>query len=347
MTNSRRILLASEFWFGSTADGIAHGLRKLGWDVFPVDTSRHFLHSCSLGLRLLSRAVQRMSVASYNAAILEAIETLRPRAFLTVKGIYLTPDTLEKIRYRGVMTINYYPDYHFDYAGLDQQTLGLYDRVFTTKSFQLAFLEARLGPNRIGFLDHGYSSLVHYPRVERVAEPDFVADCAYVGNYSPPKARWLEAVVRELPAVKLTIIGNGWAGPMRNTALETSVAGHVLLGDFYSRFLQHVRINLAFHSGPSGSNNWQDLVSTRTFEIPACKGFMLHIDNDEVRALFDPGKEIDVFATEEQLCEKISYYLARPDIRQEMIKCAYARCVPAYSYDARAEVVANAVKSGQ
>ena len=68
---------------------------------------------------------------------------------------------------------------------------------------------------------------------------------------------------------------------------------------------------------------------------------MLHIDNAEVRSLFTPGEEIDVFATPDDLCEKIRYYLARPDERRAMIERAYARCVPAYSYDARAKAITD------
>src|SRR5262249_17411330 len=102
-------------------------------------------------------------------------------------------------------------------------------------------------------------------------------------------------------------------------------------------FLQTARINLAFHFGPSGSNGWQDLVSTRTFEIPACKGFMLHIDNKEVRDLFEPGKEIDVFETATELCEKITHYLGNNKLCREMVERSYVRAVPAYSYDARAK----------
>lgn len=347
MTDSRRVVLASEFWFGASADGIAHGLRKLGWDICPVDTKQHFLQSRFLSLRVLSRLTHRVSVASYNAAVIEAIDTLQPQAFLTVKGAYLTPDTLKQIRRRGVMTLNYYPDLHFGHAGLDQQTLALYDSVFTTKSFQLPYLEDRLGPGRAVFLHHGYSSLVHRPRMDKVAEQDYVADVLYVGNHSPYKQRWLDAVARNLPDVKLMVIGNGWGEATKGSVLAQSCAGYFLVGDTYARVLQQARINLAFHSGPSGPNGWQDLVSTRTFEIPACKGFMLHIDNDEVRALYEPGKEIDVFASEDQLCERIAYYLARPHLRQGMIERAYARCVPAYSYDARAEVIARAIEGRQ
>ena len=108
--------------------------------------------------------------------------------------------------------------------------------------------------------------------------------------------------------------------------------------------VQSSRINVAVHMGPIKPGGWEDLVSTRTFEIPACKGFMLHVDNEEIRSLFEVGEEIDVFANEDELVEKIAYYLARPGLRYRMIERAYARCVPAYGYDARAKVIAGHIE---
>jgi hypothetical protein len=244
------------------------------------------------------------------------------------------------------MAINYYPDVHFDHSGMDHDSLDLYDHFFTTKSFQLSALEQRLGSGRVSFLHHGYSSLAHRPGREPVREEDCLSDCGHVGNFSRSKAFWLEAIVRRLPKIELRIAGSGWKENTVGTALERCALGHQLSGDFYAWFVQRVRVNLAFHSGPSVDGEWQDNVSTRTFEIPACKGFMLHIDNDEVRGLFEPGKEIDVFADEAQLCDRIEYYLARPDLRRDMIERAFARCVPAYSYDARAKIIAAMIEGG-
>lgn len=347
MINNRRIVAASNFWRGSAADGVTHGLRKLGWDICNVEMQSHFLQSRSIALRLVSRALWRASISSYNNAVLYAVETLRPRAFFTLKGSYLKPDTLRAIQHMGVMTLLYYTDFHFNHPDVDEETFGLYDRIFTNNSFQIPYLEEKLGPERVALLHFGYSVDMHYPRVDQITEKDYVADCGYVGNCTPYKLRWLEAVARKLPKLKLAIIGNGWREPAKGTLLEASVAGHQLVGDSYSRFIQQVRINLAFHMGPFGRNNWQDLISMRTFEIPACKGFMLHIDNDEVRGLFKPGAEIDVFVTAEELCDKITYYLARPELRREMIERAYVRCVPAYSYDTRARVIADSIESRQ
>jgi spore maturation protein CgeB len=340
-----RLVIASELWFGSTPDGLAHGFRKIGWDVCLVDMRSHFLQSHKLALRLLGRATRQLSAASYNEAILRSVDAFKPCAFVTVKGTSIWPATLMALKSRGIIAVNYYPDFHFDHSGLDPSTFRLYDRFITTKSFQLDDLKRRLEPCRVSFLHHGYGSHVHYPRSKSVSHDDYVCDVGYAGAYSPYKARWLLAVARRLPGLHLRIMGPGWRRPTLNTELERYILGHELTGDSYCRALQHSRINLAIHFGPAERSDWQDNVSTRTFEIPACRGFMLHIDNAEVRELFEPGREIDVFSTEEELCEKIRHYLGRPELRGEMIERAYERCVPAYSYDARAKAIANEIIS--
>lgn len=145
MTSSRRLLLASEFWFGASADGVAHGLRRLGWDICAVDFREHFLSSPSRLLRLAARALQPFSVAAYNDAVLRVARELKPRAFLTVKGSYIEPRTLASLREMGVASLNYYPDFHFDHPGFDVATIRGYDRFITTKSFQLDALRNEYG----------------------------------------------------------------------------------------------------------------------------------------------------------------------------------------------------------
>ena len=337
------IVIAGEFWFGSSETGLAHGFRQLGWDVDEVNLHDYFVYGSMLTLRLARRALRRLFAAWYNKAVLNAIDMAQPRVFLTVKGTYLHPATLEEIRRRGVTTINYYPDFHFSYAGLNHSTFEHYDLFFTTKSFQVEHLQALLGPSRVHFLHHGYSSLVHRPRLTEIGESDYIADVLYVGNYSPYKERWLAAIAQRLPDIRLMIVGNGWTRAASRFAPRATTTTRHVLGDRYARLLQRARINIAVHSGPGGPGDWEDLVSTRTFEIPACRGFMLHIDNDEVRGLFKPGREIDVFSTPEELCKKIRNYLAQPESRAAMIERAFARCVPDYSYDARAGVIAAAI----
>jgi spore maturation protein CgeB len=83
-----------------------------------------------------------------------------------------------------------------------------------------------------------------------------------------------------------------------------------------------------------------DETTTRTYEIPACGGFMLHERTDEVLELFEEGKEMACFGSIQELAEKINFYLAHPEERESIARAGYERCVPAYSYDHRmAEII--------
>jgi len=71
----------------------------------------------------------------------------------------------------------------------------------------------------------------------------------------------------------------------------------------------------------------------------------LHMDNAEIRQLYEVGHEIDVFTTAADLCEKIRFYLKNESTRLQMVENAYQRCVPAYSYDQRARELASFIES--
>lgn len=232
----------------------------------------------------------------------------------------------------------FYPDFHFAHAGTELETIKLYDIVFTSKSFQLEFLRKELPGRRVEFVHHGYCSSVHKPSSDPMRESDYQYDIMYIGNHTPHKFEWMLDLRRRQPERRFGIIGNRWRERVRGTVLEPCMIADEALGFAYVKFMRKSRINIAVHGGRMpGSGDWEDLVSTRTFEIPAAKCFMLHIDNEEVRSLFNLGSEIDVFSSGEQLSDQIDFYLARPELRALMIERSYRRCVPAYSYDARAQ----------
>ncbi|MFC5385281.1 glycosyltransferase [Aquamicrobium segne] len=342
------MIFAGSFWSGATENGLANGFRTLGWAVqeidnrdFQINPGRH------LGLRLAARVFGKNMVKNYQNRILENCRVLKPDVFLTVKGIGITPDLLRQIRALGVCTMMYYPDVAFNHRGVSVESFNEYDLFITTKTFQLEYLENMLGSEHVTYVPHGYSSSVHRPVFDCTSEESYHIDLLYSGNHSPYKQRWLEETLAILPEeISVEIVGNRWARHGSAGVLARCGMPGAQMGVAYARAIQTARINIAIHFGPTASG-WEDLVSTRTFEIPACKGFMLHIDNDEVREFFKPGEEIDVFSTPEELADKVRFYLARPELRAQMIERAYARCVPAYSYAARAKLMADIVATKQ
>jgi len=335
----RTMVFAGEFWEGSGCQGLADGFERAGWAVQRVDLGHFFSDAAGdFILRGINRLVADRHRRNYCRAVLDAVRLVDPDIFFTVKGSFIDRDALTEIRSRGVELVMFYPDFHFSHAGTELETIKLYDLVFTSKSFQLDFLRRAFPKQRVEFVHHGYCSSVHRPYLVSMQESDYEYDIMFIGNHSPHKFDWMLDLRQRQPARRFGIIGNRWLDYVERTILEPCLIANAALGFAYARFMQKSRINVAVHAGRvPGSGDWEDLVSTRTFEIPAAKGFMLHIDNEEVRSLFGPASEIGVFSSGEELANQIDFYLAHPEMRAKMIERAYRRCVPAYSYDTRAQ----------
>lgn len=334
------IVIAEDSWFGSTTFGIAQGFRRMVWEVAEVSPPTSFIQSRSLPARIIGKLSKPINKSLYNREILQAVGQLDAKVFLTVKGNNIKPKTLKILASRGVKTINYYPDFRFSYDTVDQSTFPLYSSFVTTKSFQVEALSKIMDKEKVHFLHHGYCADVHYPPEEKLLNQADVPDVLYVGTYTPHKEKLFTAVMKACPEIRFRIYGNGWNKKQCNEILKPCLANRPIYAMNYAQLVNATKINLAIHMGAADNSGWQDLVSTRSFEIPACKGFMLHVDNPEIRQLYDVGQEIDVFSSVEDLCTKIRFYLAHEQIRTQMVEKAYQRCVPAYSYDQRAREIA-------
>lgn len=329
------MMIAGEFWHGATARGLVGGFRALGWDVAEVDILRFVVTGRGLLSRAAARLLWRNAIAEYNAEILRLAELYRIEIFLTIKGVNISRSTVETLQAQGTRVLVFYPDVLFDHVGVDEAMLAATDLIVTTKSYHGPYLDRLVGPARHAFVHHGYCPSAHSRRHAPDAIP-YRWDIGFIGNASPHKAAHLTAVAQAFPNERFVVIGNGWRDLARGTRLERVVLGAPLTGDYFARAIEETRINLAIHHGEVGPHKWQDLTSTRTFEIPAAGGFMLHVDNDEVRSLYEPGLEIDVFADVDTMIDRIGYYLEHENQRAKIALAGRDRCVPAYSLEQRA-----------
>jgi spore maturation protein CgeB len=340
---ARNAIIAGDFWHGASERAVAQGLRELGWNVHEAAASDHFLVTRSLPLRAINRVIENLSIRSYNEAIENLARALHVECLLFFKGSHIDPAMVARAKNEGRITALFYPDVYFEGHKTDPKLLDEVDLLFTTKSYHREYLDGLRGPGRWHLIQHGFSPLVHRPHYAQVEEARFLYDIAYVGNPDASKAALLIEVARRFPDRKMIVAGDRWDRFAAGTPLEGRTTKERVTGDFMAEIVQRSRINIASHATPAGPQGWRDSVSTRTFEIPACKGFMLHEDNAEVRELYDPEAEIAVFSTVEDLCEKIAHFLKNPAARRAISEAGYRRAVPAYSYYQRAGEVAAAI----
>jgi spore maturation protein CgeB len=104
-------------------------------------------------------------------------------------------------------------------------------------------------------------------------------------------------------------------------------------GDLYALAIACTKINIGLLSEIRPGASSGDLTTSRTFEIPACGGFMLHERTAEVLEFFSEDVEIACFGSVDELIDKVRHYLGRDDLRERMRSAAHERCVAHYSVD--------------
>lgn len=337
MTLTPRILFLGENWYGSCARACCYALRRLGCHVVDIDSQTIFPRLRTVVGRIGRRCAARLLVAEYNTLILETARLLKPDFLLAFKGLNVRPDTLQELRADGVPLYNYYPDIAGYIRGqMLEKSLPEYDCIFHTKPNWPADVTAFASLRRWIPVAHGYDPELHFPApLDSRDRWQFGCDLVFIGTHTPHKEEILAELAGRLQTPDLKVWGHGWVERSEHTALRPFLAGGPAIGQTYVKAIRGAAITLAIMSGKVGGAPTGDQTSTRTFEIPACGGFMLHERTPEVLDLFHEGREIECFDTVEECAQKIRHYLARPEEREAIQAAGRRRCVPAYSYDNR------------
>ncbi len=90
------------------------------------------------------------------------------------------------------------------------------------------------------------------------------------------------------------------------------------------------KINLNFTSKPIRSG-----LPLRIWDILGAGGFLLTNFQSEIPEYFEVGKDLEAFASEEELVEKIRYYLAHDEEREEIARNGYQKAKEQYSLETR------------
>ena len=343
---SLRALFLGENWYGSCARACCYALRRLGCDVTDIDLQTITPQWRQRSNRAIARLLQPRIVREYNELILDCASQIRPDILLAFKGPAVTAATLRKLRSSGIALYNYFPDtIPSEHGNILAEAIHEYDCVFYTKKFWAANPPDGLGKRRLVFLPHGYD-----PEVHRIMELDardvseLTHDVTVIATHTAYKEKLLRGLLGVMPDLDLHIYGGLWTDPPRAPELRRHIRGMALVGSRYAKAIRAARINLAITSWTGRIE--VDQTTTRTFEIPACGGFMLHERTPELLDLYEEGREATAFGSVEELASKIEYYLAHPEEREAIARSGHVRCVPEYSYDQRIKQILAYATSG-
>jgi len=263
-----------------------------------------------------------------NNEISDQTKNFKPDIIWIDKGLMIRPTTL-----RNVKLINptakvcffseddmFAPHNHSTYF---KKCLPLYDLVFTAKSYNALPDELpKLGARRVVFVDQAYDVCAHRPmEVSQKDKDKFGADVGFIGTFEKDRAMKMLHLAKN--GIMVRIWGNNWESWMKKYP-NLQVENQPLYGDEYALAISATKINLCFLRKIN-----RDLQTSRTFEIPACEGFMLAERTREHLRLFEEGQEAEFFDNDDlqELLAKVQYYLAHEDKRKTIAQAGRKRCV--------------------
>jgi spore maturation protein CgeB len=321
-------------WWGSDARALSAELRGQGHMLIDRHYEDYFPTKWrSVVMRGIRRLLRNWMAAEYNRAVEELLQVEAMDFLLVFKGMLLSPKTLQKFRVAGIPCYCVYPDVSFqDHGANIWDCLPLYDCVFTTKSFHLEDSELRRRVKRLEFVPHGFDPEVHRPiPLTTTLQAYYSSDLSFVGVWTPKKEQILSALVDAMPDVKLKIWGPFWE--RANLSVRKCWQGRAAYGDELAAICTNARINLGLLSEAGGGTVKGDQTTARTWQIPACGGFMLHEDTEELRAAFSGGEHIAVFRSTSELANAVRQYLGDDALRDRIRVAGYQHCLSSgYSY---------------
>ena len=319
-----KVLYFGTLDWGSTSLQRLEGLRAAGAQVYGVDQrifAGEYLRR-SPWQRLQMRLGRGPLPARISRELVREARRYRPQVVWVDSGLCVSQEALRRIKETTqAFCVHYTPDSLVS-PGLGNacfiRALPEYDLCITTKAREEGRYY-RQGARRVWISQKGYDPGIHRPLPLSPAEQEqFSCQVAFAGERMEARAQSLCRLVARLP-VRINLYGRDWDRGRTGAVLAWFDKGWVY-GEDYAKALGGAQIALGFLNREVG-----DTDTTRSLEIPACGAFLLAERTDRHLELFREDREAAFFSSDEELIDKVQFYLAHDTLRQRIARAGYER----------------------
>jgi len=267
----------------------------------------------------ISKARRRVSKFTYQgfspnekglAAIKDA-EIFNPDLTIVFRGEDLIPESIAYLnKISSIGCINIYTDSPFVIPGIGAAKLipafSEYSAIYTfSKSLVPVFQQ--LGGKNVKRLCFGFDRRMH--KIEANINFELKSTVSYFGTWGILQEAWLASLMDLYP---LKIFGPGWENAQQKKLLEGWVKG-AGVGSGMKRAIYNADIVFNLIRAEHGCAH-----SMKTFEIPACGGFMLTNWTEEQAEFFEADKHCVYFQSVEEMIDKVKFFSSHSVIRDEI-----------------------------
>ncbi|MNO42732.1 Spore protein YkvP [compost metagenome] len=276
-------------------------------------------------------------------------ESLQPDLIVAMGGLKISKPILEFLKQTKVKSAIWMTEdpYYMDWT---ISLITYFDYIFTIDQAALEQYK------RLGHLYVYHLPLGTDPEMYRSApvSEEFTSDICLVGV---PYSNRIELIkfLLERTDYQIQIVGRGW-GKFNNEWTKNSNRGLDLVNAWVRpetvvNYYNGSKIVLNIHRPPDEKYNKNRTgiiaksINNRTFDAASCEAFQLIDSKEELVNHFEEGKEIISFQDNNDLLEKIHYYIAHDEERKRIAKKARKRVLTSHTFQHRIDHLLMKVQS--
>ena len=271
------------------------------------------------------------------------VEAERPHLLLALAQAPLNNNYLAKIRSRGVVTAFWFVE-DYRYMTYFKELAPSYDFFFHIQGEQLNQELAYLGSPHYGHLPLAADPDLFKPISDSQTLAPFRAPVSFMGSGYPNRRLFFS----DLLDFNFKIWGTEWdlSSPL---GLNVQSNGRRVTTEETVLIYNATQVNLNLHSSvfSNGLDRDGNFVNPRTFEIASCGAFQLVDERNPLPQYFNPDLEMVTFRDLDDLKQKITFYLNRPDLRKEFGARARERVLSEHTYQHRMQTMLKLISEAQ
>ena len=233
----------------------------------------------------------------------------KPDVLIIVKGLYISPGLLERLKRRGVFLVNYNPDHpiYFETRASGnaniKKAIPHYNLLFTYSPVIQAALKAYMPRLVTAVLPFGYEES-KYSKND-ISGKALIKRVCFAGTGDKARAKFIYDLISH--KVPVDIYGKGYSKYLDVKSDYLTLLPEVSGDEYLGRLQQYsIALNLYREQNRGGHN-------MRSFEIPSVGGVQLVEYSRQMDDLFKNGEEIYLYRNSEELYGMISEILQFSD----------------------------------
>ena len=219
------------------------------------------------------------------------------------KAVLLTKEVILSLGNKCKKLVHFTPDMAFfsNKSKFFEKNINYFDYLITSKSIEIDIYKKIVGLDKVIVTTQGYSKSIHksYHCFEEKSK-----SVTFIGLGEKSRYDLVQYLIDN--DITVNLVGKKWTSFVSKNKknIYLNFLGIGVFGEDYARLISSSLFSIGLLS-----KKFQELHTTRTFEIPACGTALITERNAEIESFYSDG-DVIFYNSKEEIVGKIKYYLS-------------------------------------